>query len=82
MDVGLARATDKEIFAYATRHSAVIVTKDEDFAIHRLSGEGNAAIIWLRLGNCSRAELIRWFLPLLPQVVALVEAGEAVIELR
>ena len=81
-DVGLADAPDAAIWAFATLHGAVIVTKDEDFPVQRASRLHQATVVWLRVRNCSRQGLIRWFMPLLPQIVTLIEAGEAVIEVR
>ena len=51
--LGLARASDVEIWEYAKREGLVLVTKDSDF--HQLSFLLGAPpkVIWLRLGNCS-----------------------------
>jgi predicted nuclease of predicted toxin-antitoxin system len=82
VDVGLADAPDAAIWAFATLHGAIIITKDEDFPVQRASHRHRPTVVWLRVRNCSRQELIRWFMPLLPQIVGLIDAGEAVIELR
>lgn len=81
-DIGLHTATDRAILEFATRNSAIIVTKDQDFAVRRLSGAHGTPVVWIRVGNCSRGELVRWFMPLLPQIAALIDSGEVVIELR
>jgi predicted nuclease of predicted toxin-antitoxin system len=60
----------------------VILTKDEDFAARRLRESHGPTIIWLRIGNCSRAALLRWLSPLLASIEALVAAGDGVIEVR
>jgi predicted nuclease of predicted toxin-antitoxin system len=80
--VGLADAPDAAIWTYASTHGAVIITKDEDLSVQRASGRYQPAVVWLRVRNCSRHELFRWFMPLLPQIVRLIEAGDAVIEVR
>lgn len=36
----------------------------------------------VRVGNTRRAALLAWFEPLIEEVVALVEAGHRIIELR
>ena len=79
-DRGLAKAADNEIRAVAAEIGAVIVTKDEDFAVHRVLHEG-PAIVWVRIGNTRRAELLRRFEAELPQIVAALERGEALVEL-
>ena len=48
--LGMAAASDSEIWAYALREGLVIVTKDEDFASRRGQAEG-PQILWLRIGN-------------------------------
>jgi predicted nuclease of predicted toxin-antitoxin system len=81
-DVGLRHATDPLVWDFAFRQEAAILTKDEDFAARRLRETRGPVIIWLRVGNCSRAALIRWLLPLLPSMEQLVAAGETLIEVR
>jgi predicted nuclease of predicted toxin-antitoxin system len=76
---GLAKAKDDEIRAHAGKIGAVIITKDEDFAVHRVLREG-PAIVWVRIGNTRRAELLRRFETELPQIVAALERGETLVE--
>ena len=81
-DLGLHDAEDSSIWTYALLHQAIVVTKDEDFP-HRLSQSLEApCIVWLRLGNTSRKALIRWFEPLLPQIVQHIQQGDRLIEVR
>lgn len=58
-DRGLAGASDQAIWRHARDHGFVIVTKDEDF--HRLSVLYGMPpkVIWIRLGNCSTADIAR-----------------------
>ncbi len=78
-DRGLASAPDNVIREYAASVGAVIVTKDEDFAIRRLLTEG-PAVVWLRLGNTRRAALLTRVEAELPAIVAALERGETLIE--
>jgi hypothetical protein len=56
----------------------VIVTKDEDFAIWRIASNAKAPpVVWLRMGNTRRSELLERMEFLLPQVLAGLESGEA-----
>jgi predicted nuclease of predicted toxin-antitoxin system len=82
VEVGLRDADDAQVWEYAVREGTIVVTKDEDFAARRLREPHGPTIIWLRVGNCSRAALVRWLAPLLASIEALVEAGESVIEVR
>ena len=56
-DVGLEGASDAAIWTYAAEQGFVLVTKDEDF--HRLSVIRGfpPKVIWIRLGNCTTAEV-------------------------
>jgi predicted nuclease of predicted toxin-antitoxin system len=82
VEVGLRDADDAQVWEYAVREGTAVLTKDEDFAARRLREPHGPTIIWLRVGNCSRAALARWLTPLLASIEALVEAGEGVIEVR
>ena len=78
-DRGMVSASDHVIREHATSVGAVIVTKDEDFAIRRLLADG-PAIVWLRLGNTRRAALLTRIEAELPAIIAALERGETLIE--
>jgi predicted nuclease of predicted toxin-antitoxin system len=79
-DRGLARASDTEIWNYATTLGAAIVTKDEDFAQRKTLNEGGPAVVWIRLPNTRRSGLLKWFERALPQIMQALERGETLIE--
>lgn len=81
-DLNLLDARDPAIWDFALANDAAIVTKDEDFSARCLRSRQTPVIIWLRVGNCSRAALIEWFLPLLPRILGMAAAGEVLIEVR
>ncbi len=79
-DIGLLTASDRAIRDRAAKERAAIITKDGDFAFpHR---PAQAAVVWLRIGNTAREPLIQWLLPLMPEIVAALEAGESLVEIR
>lgn len=82
-DIGLRDSEDSPIWGYALQRQAAIITKDEDFP-HRLLQNPSASpvIVWLRVGNSSRKALLQWFEPLLPEIVALAQHGDRLIEVR
>jgi predicted nuclease of predicted toxin-antitoxin system len=81
-EVGLRESEDGPIWMYALSVSAVIITKDEDFA-ERASRAVNAPIIvWLRIGNATNRVLLAWLQPRWPQVLTLLEEGHHLIEVR
>ena len=81
-DVGLRDAEDTSIWRYALEQNAVIVTKDEDFAVRSLRSGQGPVIVWLRVGNTSRRAVSEWLVPLLPQIINLTHQGERLIEVR
>jgi predicted nuclease of predicted toxin-antitoxin system len=56
-DIGLHKAADTEVWAYAASHGFTIVSKDADF--HQLSFlRGHPPkVAWIRRGNCSTRDL-------------------------
>jgi predicted nuclease of predicted toxin-antitoxin system len=56
-EVGLERAGDEEVWAYAAAHDYTIVSKDADY--HQLSFLRGSPpkTVWIRRGNCSTAEI-------------------------
>jgi len=81
-DIGLLDADDEEIWQYAKKNDAAIITKDEDFVFRLRQDNYPATVVWLRLGNSSRQALLKWFLPLLDKILALSYDGEKLIEIR
>ena len=79
-DCGLATAHDEAIRSYAASSGAVIITKDEEFAIRKVLQEG-PSVIWIRIGNTRRAELLRRMEADFKAIVAALERGETFIEI-
>lgn len=83
MDLGMGAAPDSAIWQFAAQDGWVILTKDQDFATWRVDRAGTEpAVVWLRLGNTRRAELLRWFECLLPEIVTELNRGERLVEVR
>jgi predicted nuclease of predicted toxin-antitoxin system len=61
--------------------SAVIITKDEDFARRKALGMTGPAVVWVRLANVRRRDLLKWFEKALPDILAALERGETLTEL-
>jgi predicted nuclease of predicted toxin-antitoxin system len=57
IDLGLERASDRDIWEVAAAQSAIIVTKDEDFPPMRAIQEEGPTILWIRIGNTTRPTL-------------------------
>jgi predicted nuclease of predicted toxin-antitoxin system len=80
-DCGLAESSDGEIWDYAVRAKAVIVTKDQDFARRKTLSQQGPRIVWIRLPNTRRRELLAAFERVAPALLAALERGEEVVEL-
>ena len=81
-ELGLARGKDRQIWTQAAALRAAVITKDEDYVALSRMRAGEVAVVWVRVGNCTNAALLRWFDPLWPEVRRLLEAGEQLIEVR
>jgi predicted nuclease of predicted toxin-antitoxin system len=81
MDCGLLDAADLVIWDYGVTAGAVLLTKDEDFALRRALETAGPAVVWLRVGNTRKAELLRWFEPLLPEILLALAHGETLLEI-
>ena len=56
-DVGLQAAGDDAVWFYARDHGLAIVSKDADFRQRSFLGGAPPKLIWIRLGNCSTADV-------------------------
>jgi predicted nuclease of predicted toxin-antitoxin system len=79
-DCGLATAADREIRAYAATVGAVIITKDEDFVVRKLL-ESGPPVVWVRIGNTRRADLLRRIEADFAAILTALERGETLIEI-
>ena len=55
--VGLERASDEAVWVYAKANGFVIVTKDADFNDLSILRGFPPKVVWLRLGNCTTAQI-------------------------
>ena len=81
-EIGLRDAEDSLIWRYAWEQSAVLLTKDEDFALRARQSRQAPFVVWLKVGNCSNRALRTWLTPLLPQIVTEIKRGQRFIEVR
>ena len=79
-DLGMQAASDAAIWDHALASSSAIVTKDEDFAQRKVLAEDGPAVVWIRLPNTRRRDLLAWFETVLPDILAALARGETLIE--
>jgi predicted nuclease of predicted toxin-antitoxin system len=79
-DVGLTGRPDQEIWAFAEKVQAVIVTKDEDFARLRSVKPDGPSIVWVRFGNTRKRMLLRKISPQWPRIIERLNQGERLVD--
>jgi predicted nuclease of predicted toxin-antitoxin system len=79
-DVGMREASDQLIWRYADERGAIIVTKDEDFAIMRAELDDGPQVLWLRIGNATNRVLRAHLEDVWPMILQWLEAGESIVE--
>ncbi len=81
-DLDLRDSPDSDIFDAARKWGAIVVTKDRDFVeLVRRRGPP-PAIIWLTCGNTSTKALTGILSVTFGMARQLLEAGEAIVEIR
>ena len=80
-DIGLRDATDAEIFAAARAHDVIVLTKDRDFVTLVERHGAPPHVVWLTCGNTSNARLREILAATLGPALALVDAGERLVEI-
>lgn len=74
---GLGGAPDERVWDHAAAGGYVLVTRDEDF--HRLSVLRGPPpkVIWVRLGNCTTADVVRLLRVRAEQIARFLEHEDA-----
>ena len=81
-DLGLRDADDRSIFEAARDcGDVVIMSKDSDFVELALRRGPPPRILWLTCGNATNRHLRQLLAGTLPQAVAMLSAGEVVVEI-
>lgn len=79
-DKQMETASDAAIWDYALVSSAAIITKDEDFAQRKVLAADGPVVIWIRLPNTRRGDLLARFEMILPDILSALERGETLVE--
>jgi predicted nuclease of predicted toxin-antitoxin system len=80
-EIGLREAEDRTIWSYARAQGAIVVTKDEDFD-RFASTASDARVLWVRTGNVVNRVLLVRFERGWAEILARLEEGAQVVELR
>jgi predicted nuclease of predicted toxin-antitoxin system len=82
LDVGLAESDDLELWSWARNEKRVVISKDEDFTFFAGQPGDTGQLIWVRLGNCRNRALVDAFDRVHDQLVAAIESGQRIVEIR
>jgi predicted nuclease of predicted toxin-antitoxin system len=82
LEAALDTASDEEVWKHAAKNSMVLITKDEDFSRRASRPNASVQVVWVRLGNCRKTALFSAFHSVLPQLLAALEAGNKLVEIR
>ena len=74
--VKLGGAEDSAVWEYAKAHGLAIVSKDSDFAERSVLESRPPKVIWIRLGNCSTADVESMLRSVHETVRVFIEQGE------
>lgn len=80
--LGLSTASDHLIWNTAVTLEAVIVSKDSDFISFAAREKAGTSLVRLRIRNCTNAALYDVVRQAWASVVARLEEGETVVEVR
>ncbi len=76
-DFGLQRADDADIWVLAINQGFVIVSKDEDFHQRSLVRGAPPKAVWVKLGNCTTAQVRDLLTSRRAEIEAFVENADA-----
>lgn len=80
-EVGLEATGDADLWQRAAEHDYVII-KDRDFADLAVLRPSRQAVVWVRIGNTRNQAVVERFRSAMPEIIAALDAGEHLIELR
>jgi predicted nuclease of predicted toxin-antitoxin system len=82
LDLNLNKAHDLELWTRCVKEQTVVVSKDDDFLFLANRPNETGQLIWVRLGNCRNQSLLRAFELAHDAMIAALNAGQRIIEIR
>ena len=79
-DAGLSGKPDVEIWAFAARIDAIVVSTDEDFFDLRQQDPSGPRLVWLRWGNTRKSALLARIAVAWPDIIRRLSAGERLVQ--
>jgi predicted nuclease of predicted toxin-antitoxin system len=82
IEIAQDEATDATLWTFCTHDNRVLVSKDEDFVFLANRQGDKGRLIWVRLGNCRNPALLDAFDRVHDQLIAAIESGQRIVEVR
>ena len=82
LDVGLSDADDRTVWDYAIRELRIVISKDQDFIFLANRPGDIGKLLWLRLGNCRNAALMRAIDQVHDSLIIAFDSGQRIVELQ
>lgn len=82
VDLIVSTSSDFLIVTFASARDAVVMTKDEDFVRLSARSPQPVVIVWFRCGNISNDNLLALIDRTFDGIIAAIERGERLIEIR
>jgi len=79
--LGLEQATDLALWQYAGQHDYVLVTRDADFYDLSLTRGATPVVLWLRINNPDKSEMLRVLIDKHATIHEAFAAGATCVEL-
>ena len=78
-NASLKGATDEQIWEYAKSNGFTIVSKDKDFYQRSLFYGHPPKFVWLRLGNCTRDDVLKLVQRHVQDIIAFEASPESIL---
>ena len=82
LELGDLTLADPEIWALAAVQTRTIISRDADFVALSMAQPSGPQVVWVRMGNVRKQILLARFRRNFQVIVALLDAGERLIEVR
>ena len=82
VDLADLTTPDNTLWAMAAAQGRAIISRDADFAQLVMGSASGPSVIWVRLGNVRKQVLLNRFQTDWGKILALLDAGERLIEMR
>jgi len=79
--LGLKGASDVRIWEYARSNGFMIISKDKDFYQRTLLYGSPPKLVWLRLGNCTRDDVVNLVTRHVKDIIAFETSQESILVL-